>query len=87
MPYIETYKMTDEEYLAFKNKPNYFCYIKYDTPELANSLLYINNMVSATEFTRQTVKKFKSNIMSIVNELMTLNDTDIKKNRIENNID
>ena len=86
-PYIEEVTMTEDAFMAYKNKPNMYCHDIYGTPELASSLLYINNMTSITEFTKPKFKRFKTSIMSIVNELMTLNEKDLKKNRIENNIE
>ena len=48
------------------------------------SLLYINNMVSVTEFSKQTIYRFDPDmIMKIINELMTLNEKELKKNRID----
>ena len=85
--YIDTITLSDDDYIRFKNQPGYFCYIYYGTPELASSLLYINNMVSSTEFTRKTIKKFKSNILDVLNELMTLTEKDLLKNRVTNNIE
>lgn len=85
--YIEETSMTDEEFLPYKNKPNMYCHDMYGTPELASSLLYINNMTSVTEFTKPKFKRFNSSFMSAVHELMTLNEKDLKKNRIDNNIE
>lgn len=85
-PYIENTSMSEETFLAYKNKPNMYCHDVYGTPELASSLLYINNMTSVTEFTKCKFKRFKPSFMTVVNELMSLNEKDLKKNRIENNI-
>lgn len=85
--YIETIELPEDEFIKFKNKPGYYCYIQYGTPELMSSLLYINNMVSITEFTKPKFKRFNSNIMKLINELMSLNELELKRNRIENKID
>ncbi len=84
--YIETVTMTEDEFFKYKCRPNYYCFAQYGTPELASSLLYINNMDSATKFKNTTFKRFKSNILTIINELMSLNEKDLKRNRISNGI-
>ena len=55
----------------------------YNTPELASSLLYINNMISITEFTKKTINIFTEDIMDIINELMSLNEDDLKQNKVD----
>lgn len=84
--YLTEVTLTETEMLRYKCKPNLYCYDLYGTPELATSLLYVNNMVSVTEFKKYTFYKFNDNIMKIVHELMTLNEVDLKKNRIDNGI-
>lgn len=85
--FTSTITMTDEDFYRYKYKPNLYCYETYGTPELTNALLYINNMPSVIDFTKQKLKVFNSNILSVVKELMTLNEQELKRNRIENNID
>ena len=82
-PFITTYTLTDEEHYMYKCKPNLLCYELYGTPELGYSLLYINNMLSVTEFTRKTIRIFTPNIKEVLKELMTLNRTDIERNRAQ----
>lgn len=86
-PFLRDTELTEEEMLKYKFKPNLYCYDMYGTPELASSLLYVNNMVSVVDFKKKKIKRFASNIMDIVNELLSLNDYELKRNRIENNID
>ena len=82
-PFIVQYTFSDEEYDRYKCKPNLLCYEIYNTPELAYSLLYINNMLSVTEFTRKNIKMFTPDINDVLKELMTLNKTDIERNRAQ----
>ena len=82
-PFISTYTLTEDEFYRYKCKPNLLCYELYGTPELGYSLLYINNMLSVTEFTRKNIKIFTSNINEVLRELMTLNRTDIERNRAQ----
>lgn len=82
-PYIVDVVLTDDEYARYKCLPNLFCYDIYGTPELAYSLLYINNMVSITEFTRKSIKAFTTDINDVIKELMILNQTDLEHNQVE----
>lgn len=84
--YIEEVSLTEDDFFKYKCRPNYYCYVQYGTPELASSLLYINNMDSATKFKNTKFKRFKNNIMSVINELMSLNEKDLRKNRVSNGL-
>lgn len=84
--YIETVTLDEEEFFQYKCKPNYYCFKTYGTPELASSLLYINNMDSSTKFKNTTFKRFNKDILKVINELVTLTIKDIKKNRMENGV-
>ena len=86
-PFLREVELSDDELLMYKFKPNLYCFDLYGTPELASSLLYVNNMVSVTDFKKKKIKRFSSNIMDIINELLSLNEYELKKNRIENNIE
>ena len=81
--HITTYTMDDDEFQTYKYQPKLFCYEMYNTPELASSLLYINNMISITEFTKKTINIFTGDIMDIINELMSLNEDDLKQNKVD----
>lgn len=80
--YITTYEMTDTEYQKWKYQPRKMCYDMYGTPELASSLLYINNMVSVTEFTKKKLKIFQLDFLDVVNELFEILEYDLKNNRM-----
>lgn len=79
--YIIYIDLTDDDYQRYKYQPQLFCYDYYGTPELASSILYINNMVSRTEFTKQSFMIFNDDIMDIIQELMSLNEADLETNR------
>ena len=85
--YIITIELSEDQFFRYRNKPNLFCYDMYGTPELATSLLYINNMVSITEFKKYTIKVFTTNIMEAVKELMSLNERDLIDNRMRYGIE
>ena len=80
--YITPYEMDDDEYQRYKYQPKLFSYEIYGTPELASSILFINNMTSLTEFTKKNINIFTENIMDAINELMSLNEEDLKQNRV-----
>lgn len=78
--YIVTVDLTDDEYTRYKCLPNLMSYDLYGTPELGYSLLYINNMVSMTDFTKRTVKVFSTNINEVLKEMMVLLKDDLDSN-------
>ena len=78
--YIVDVTLSDEELHRYYQQPKLFCYDTYGTPELTYSLLYINNMPSITEFKKKKIKVFTDDILDIVNELMALNEEDLKNN-------
>lgn len=79
--YIIEYTMNDEDYQRYLYQPKLFCYEVYGTPELASSILYINNMTSITQFNKKKLKIFTDTIMRAVNELMSLSEDDLAKNK------
>lgn len=81
-PYLTTKELTDDEYIKYKCQPGLLCYDLYGTPELATSLLFFNNMSSVTEFTKRSITIFKPDILTVVNELMSLNNKDLVANRL-----
>ena len=85
-PYITTIDLTEDQLYKYKYRPNLFCYEIYGTPELASSLLYINNMPTLMNFNKTRIKVFSNNIMDIVKELMSLNERDLINNRMSYNI-
>ena len=86
-PYIVSETLSDIDHQTYKFQPHLLCYDLYGTPELAYSLLYINNMVSFSQFTKKTIKVFTSNFPDILEELMTLNKEDLIKNRMDNELE
>lgn len=81
--YIVEVELTETEYDRYKCLPNRLSYDLYGTPELAYSILYINNMVSMTEFTKKKIKVFATNINDVLKELMVLSKEDLDRNRLQ----
>lgn len=81
--YIVQVELTEVEYNRYKCLPNLLSYDLYGTPELAYSILYINNMVSMTEFTKRKIKVFATNINEVLKELMVLSKEDLDRNRLQ----
>lgn len=82
-PYIIDRELDEDEYMKYYQKPKLLSYELYDTPELWSGLLYINNMVSVSNFTKKKIKVFKSNILDIMQEIMTIYNQDINNNKKE----
>jgi hypothetical protein len=80
---IVDYEMTDEEFIKYKFQPKRFCMDMYGTTELWSTLLRINNMVSAIQFTNKKIKAFTQDIFDVLNEILILEDDRLKSNRIE----
>lgn len=80
---IIDYEMTDEEFIKYKFQPKRFCMDMYGTTELWSTLLRINNMVSAIQFTNKKIKAFTQDIFDVLNEILILEDDRLKRNRIE----
>ena len=81
--YIITVDLTDSEYDRYKCLPNLLSYDLYGTPELGYSILYINNMVSMTEFTKRSIKVFTTGINEVLKELMVLAREDLDRNTLQ----
>lgn len=79
--YITDLEFDDEEYYNYLYQPKLFCYEAYGTPELATSILYINNMTSATEFNKKKLKVFTTDIIDVINELFSILEEDLEDNR------
>lgn len=79
-PYIFTTTLSEEDYHKYYQKPKLLSYDLYGTPELWSGLLYINNMVSVTNFTKRTIKIFNTGIMTAITEIMTVYSDDMKNN-------
>jgi hypothetical protein len=79
---IVDYEMTDEEYMNYRFQPKRMCMELYGTTEIWSSLLRINNMGSASQFTKQTIKAFTEDIIEVINEIMILEEEEMRDNRI-----
>ena len=77
--FIVEITLSDEEFDRYIQQPKKYCYEMYGTPELAYSLLYINDMPSVTDFKRKKIKVFTDDIMDVIVELMSLNEEDLEK--------
>lgn len=78
-----TRTFTDNEHDKYKYQPKLLSYDLYNTTELWSAILKINNIFSATQFDGKTVKVFDERIFAILNEILILEDIEIKKNRSE----
>lgn len=81
--YVIEYELSDEEYKKYRYNPTLFCIDCYGTPELWADILYLNNMVSSTEFTKRKLKIFASTIIDACSELIMLAEEDLKANKRE----
>ena len=79
--YIEEIELSDEEYDRYRFRPKLLSQDLYGTPELWSELLYINHMMSTTDFNKRAIKVYNSGIIDIVTEIQMLCKKDIKKNR------
>lgn len=78
--------LSDEEFEKYKFQPKLLSFELYGTTELWSSILTLNNLSSATEFTKKKVKLFTKDIFRFLNEILILEDENIKENKKENNI-
>jgi hypothetical protein len=81
--YVIQVDMTEKEYERYKCLPNLLSYDLYGTPEFGYSILYINNMVSMTEFTKHRIKVFSTGISEVLKELMVLAKDDLERNTLQ----
>lgn len=84
--YITEKTLTKEEQEKYKYNPRFLCYDLYGTPELWADILYINNMVSVTQFKKSTIKVFNTSIIDALIEIKLIIENDLidNKNSIEN---
>ena len=82
-PYIVTKTFTEDEKKRYKFNPRFLSYDLYGTPELWAELLYINNMVSVTEFKKSTVKVFTTDIINALVEIKLIIENDLIDNNNE----
>lgn len=79
--FIISIQLTPEQLAKYKFQPKLFSQDFYGTPELWSFILYINNMVSISEFNKRTIKTFTYDIIDILDELYTINESDLVQNR------
>lgn len=79
--YIVDRTLTKEELAKYHQRPKLFCQDTYGTPELWSGLLFINNMVSVTNFTKADIKVFTTGITEALQEIMTIYHDDLVDNK------
>jgi len=85
-PYIVDVTLNEEEYLKYRYQPKALSLDLYNTTELWSLILKINNISSISEFNLKTLKLFTKDIFRILNEILILEDDNIKTNKNENGI-
>jgi len=80
---IISHTFTDEQFHHYMFNPMRLSKDLYGTPEFWSDLLYINNMVSVTEFKKRKINIFTETIIDACGELLMLCDQDIKNNEHE----
>lgn len=75
--------LSEEEYKKYRFNPRLLSQDLYGTRELHFMLLRLNYVYSVTEFDFTEVRVFKSNITSLLNEIMVLES----ENYIDNEVD
>ena len=81
--YITEKTFTDDEFRKYNQRPKLLSKDLYGTPELWSGLLYINNMVSVTNFNKRTIKVFTTGIIDALEEIMTICNNDLESNKNE----
>lgn len=81
--FIIDVEYTDEEFRKYYQSPKMLSMDLYGTYELWSWLLYINNCKSVANFTNPKLKVFTSNIMTAINEILTIYSKDLKANKEE----
>ena len=82
-PYIITTTLNDYDFHRYYQKPKLMSDELYGTPELWSALMYINNIVSVANFTKRRLKVFNTNIVDIIQEIMTIYNDDLTNNKNE----
>ncbi len=81
--YIEEITLSDDDFMKYYQKPRLLSIDRYGTPELWSGLLYINNIVSVSRFTKQTLKVFTTDIIEAIEEILTIYSDDLYRNKLE----
>lgn len=75
--------LTDDEYLKYRFKPKVLSYDLYGTMELHYMLLRLNYVYSVTNFDFKEIRVFNTNILSILNEIMILENEEFIENAVD----
>ena len=78
---IDTCTFSNEEYRKYACNPWYLSNDLYGTTELWFMLLHVNEMYSATEFTKKTIKYYKADILRYITEIRAVQDVFLKDNK------
>nr|DAI10035.1 MAG TPA: hypothetical protein [Caudoviricetes sp.] len=78
--YVVDIELTEDEFLKYARRPRLLSLDKYETIELWASILLINNMVSPVQFNKRKIKMFTTDILEILEELLILEEGNIKLN-------
>ena len=79
--YIKTVHMNDTQYFRYKYRPRIMCIELYGMAELTPLILRVNNMISAMEFDKRTIKIFDESILTFINQVLVLEKPAITKNK------
>lgn len=75
--------LNDVDYNKYKFQPKRLSFEIYGTTELWSAILRINQLTSASQFTKQTINLFTMDIFEVLNEILILENTHIKENNKE----
>jgi len=84
--YTKNIEFSDIEYEKYKFKPKSLSVDLYGTTELWSAILRMNNVLSISQFSLKKIKLFTTNILSVLNEIMILEENNIKENKSNNSI-
>jgi len=84
--YIKTIEFNDTEYEKYKFKPKSLSMDLYGTTELWSAILRINDIISISEFSLKKIRLFTTDILSVLNEVLILEEGNIKENKSNNSI-
>ncbi len=82
-PLVATWTFSKEEYRKYVCNPWYLSYDLYNTTELWFMLLHVNEMYSASEFTKWTIKYYKTDILKYLNEIRAVQETFLNDNEAD----
>lgn len=81
---VKRKEFTDEEFLKYRCNPWYVSDDLYGTTQLWFLLLHLNEMYSATEFTKRSIKIYDPDlIIPKLSEIIAVNEEYFKANRAE----